>query len=94
MVKNSRTPARPDQLRPLNTPRGIRVLTENNLPAVLFGSRQERLPIVDIEETWCIDDEWWRDPIQRRYYRVLLENGSLRTIYVDVIAGTWNEQAY
>lgn len=94
MVKNSRTPARPDQLRLLNTPRDIEVLTENNLPAVLFGPSRERLPVVDIQETWCIDDEWWRDPIQRRYYRVLLQNGSLRTIYVDSIANSWHEQRY
>ena len=94
MVKNSRTPARPDQLRPLNVPKDIAVRTENNLPVALFGARRERLPVVDIQETWCIDDEWWRDPIQRRYYRVLLANGSLRTVYVDGVNGDWYEQGY
>jgi len=94
MVKNPRTPARPDQLRPLNTPREIRVVTENDLPVALLGARKERQEIVDIQETWCIDDEWWRDPIQRRYYRVLLANGSLRTMYIDFIAGSWHEQKY
>ena len=92
MVKNSRTPARADQLRPLNTPRPIRVAAQNNLPVALFGAAGERQPIVDIHETWCIDDEWWREPIHRRYYRVQLENGSLRTIYVD--GDAWYEQKY
>jgi len=94
MVKDPRTPARPDQLRPLNTPREIRVVAENNLPVALLTPNRERQPIVDIQETWCIDDEWWRDPIQRRYYRVLLQNGSLRTIYVDLVANSWHEQGY
>jgi hypothetical protein len=94
MVKNSRTPARPDQLRPLNTPRQIRVITKNDLPVALFGDGQQRQDIVDIQEIWCIDDEWWRDHIQRRYYRVQLRNGAMRTIYVDAIGGTWNEQKY
>ncbi len=94
MVKNPRTAARVDQLRPLNTPRSIEVMTENDLPVALLGARKERQAIVDIQEMWCIDDEWWREPIQRRYYRVLLVNGSLRTIYVDFIANTWHEQGY
>ena len=92
MVKNPRTPARADQLRPLNTPQPIRVATEHNLPVALFGAGQERQPIVTIHEMWCIDDEWWRESIHRHYYRVQLENGSLRTIYVD--GGSWHEQKY
>ncbi|MGE3797583.1 MAG: hypothetical protein AB7G88_07055 [Thermomicrobiales bacterium] len=92
MVKNPRAPARIDQLRPLNQPQPIRVEVEQNLPVALFGARQERQRIVDIHEVWCIDDEWWREPIHRRYYRIELENGSLRTIYSD--ANRWYEQKY
>jgi len=92
MVKNPRAPARADQLRPLNTPQPIRVETVLELPVALYSSRQERQPIVDINEMWCIDDEWWREPIHRRYYRIQLGNGSLRTIYADT--GVWYEQRY
>ena len=92
MVKNPRAPARADQLRPLNTPQPIRAEVENGLPVALMGFRQERHRIVDIHEMWCIDDEWWREPIHRRYYRVQLENGSVRTVYVD--EEVWYEQKY
>lgn len=94
MVKNPRTSTRPDQLRPLNAPRPIRVEVSQHLPVAIFGARQERQRVVDIQEMWCIDDEWWHDPIHRRYYRVQLENGSLRTLYVDSIGGEWYEQRY
>jgi hypothetical protein len=50
--------------------------------------------IVRIQDVWCIDDEWWRDPIARRYYQVVIESGALRTIYHDLIANAWFEQRY
>ncbi len=94
MVKNPRTPLRSDQLRPLNIPRSINVVTEQALPVGVIGPNGTRQEIVDIEDTWCIDDEWWREPIQRRYYRVTLETGSVRTMYLDQVSGTWHEQGY
>ncbi|MDQ3780751.1 MAG: hypothetical protein M3354_09440 [Chloroflexota bacterium] len=50
--------------------------------------------ILQIQDTWRIDDEWWRAPIARRYYLVLLEDDSLRTIYHDLVTGQWYAQAY
>lgn len=93
MVTNSRAPSRPDQLRPLNLPRPITVQTRNNLP-VAISDRGQQVRIVRIQDVWCIDDEWWRDPIARRYYQVVIETGALRTIYHDLIADTWFEQRY
>jgi hypothetical protein len=94
MVQNTRTPARADQLRPLNVPRPIEVISENDLPIALIGVGSQRQPIVAVQETWHIDDEWWRDPIHRRYHRVQLANGSLRTIYRDGGSERWQEQRY
>lgn len=92
MVKNPRTPARPDQLRPLNRPLPLRVETEQGLPVALFSAGQQRHAITEIQDTWNVDDEWWREPIHRRYYRVQLDNGSLHTICAD--AGSCHEQRY
>lgn len=93
MVKDSRAAARADQLRPLNQPRLVTVQVTAGLPvAVIEGERHT--PIKRIQDCWCIDDEWWRDPIQRRYYRVLLETGTIRTLYHDQMQDTWFEQAY
>ncbi len=92
MVTNSRTPARADELRPLNRPLPIQVETEQGLPVAITGSGHRQYAIVEIQDTWRIDDEWWRKPVHRRYYRVQLDNGSLRTMYVD--GEVWYEQRY
>jgi hypothetical protein len=48
--------------------------------------------VTAIQEVWRIDDEWWREPISRRYYRLLLEQGSMCTIYRDLLHDSWYEQ--
>ncbi len=94
MVKDSRTEIRPHQLRPLNLPRSVTVETARGLPAALVDKRGERIAIAVIEEDWSIDDEWWRDRVQRHYFRVRLDHGSLRTIFLDGESGRWFEQSY
>jgi hypothetical protein len=93
VVPNSRATTGADHLRPLNLPRPITVLAEGDQPAVLIdGGRRER--VAEVQDVWRIDDEWWRSPISRRYYRVLLASGSLRTIFHDLIADAWFAQTY
>lgn len=92
MVAHSRTSPRATGLRPLNTPRPIRVLTGDGLPIALIEGNQRRH--LQIEESWHVDDEWWRDPINRRYYRVRLDNGAVRTVYEDRERGQWFAQSY
>lgn len=94
MVKNPGTEIRPHRLRPLNLPRAVTVETERGRPVALTGKRGERIEIADIEEEWSIDDEWWRDRLQRRYFRVRLAHGLLRTIFLDAESNRWFEQAY
>ncbi len=93
MVPHPRAKTGADQLRSLNLPRPITVQLEHGQPAVLIdGTRRYR--VAEVQDVWRIDDEWWRYPISRRYYRVLLASGSLRTIYYDLIADAWFAQAY
>jgi len=93
MVTHSRASSRSDQLRPLNRPRPVGVMVEDGLPiAMIDGGHRAR--IERIQDTWCIDDEWWRDPIARRYYRVRLETGTIRTLYEDRFQDAWFEQGY
>ncbi len=40
-------------------------------------------------ETWRIDDEWWRDPIARRYVEVVLEGGGRMVVFEDLATGRW-----
>jgi hypothetical protein len=39
-----------------------------------------------VRETWRIDDEWWRRPIARRYWALVLDGGALVTVYRDLEA--------
>jgi hypothetical protein len=55
---------------------------------------QHRRRIERIQDSWCVDDEWWREPIQRRYYQIALDTGSIRTLYHDEVRGDWYEQRY
>ena len=93
MVADPGAEAGAGRLRPLNLPRPITIRAQTNRPVILVSGRQ-RHRIEEIQDSWRIDDEWWRAPIRRRYYRVVLDDGSLRTIYHDLGADAWYEQAY
>ncbi len=93
MVADTRATARADGLRPLNRPQPVTVQVVDGQPVLLVeGSRRRR--VLRIQDMWQIDDEWWREPISRRYYRLLLEDGVIRTVYHDLIRGTWFSQSY
>jgi hypothetical protein len=47
-----------------------------------------------IQDVWQVDDEWWREPISRRYLQVVLRGGVLRTLFHDRIADRWFAQSY
>jgi len=52
-------------------------------------STPERRPINEVLESWRIDDEWWREPISRRYYDVVLEGGGHVVLFEDLITEKW-----
>ncbi len=43
----------------------------------------------DFGENWRMDDEWWRQPIVRRYVEVVLEGGGRVVLFEDLITGEW-----
>ncbi|MBI4421515.1 MAG: hypothetical protein HY560_11885 [Gemmatimonadetes bacterium] len=51
-----------------------------------------RRTVEAIGEVWRVDDEWWRQPICRRYVEVMFEGGKHAVLYQDQIAGEWFEQ--
>lgn len=50
--------------------------------------------VLAIRDRWRIDDEWWRAPVSRRYFEVLLEGGQLHTIFQDGASERWFIQRY
>jgi len=93
MVPDSRAPARPDQLRPLNAPVAIAVTVADSRPQSIFVNRQIR-QVERVQDSWIIEDEWWRQPIQRQYFALLLDDGTRRTVYHDRVADAWFLQDY
>ena len=45
---------------------------------------------VGICNRWRVDDDWWRTPLARAYYKVVTRDGLLCTVYLDELRGTWH----
>ncbi len=77
------------RLRRLDTPRDIRVKTDDEGRPVRVARARRVLAVDRIVESWRIDDEWWRTPISRAYVTVVLEDGAHLTLYQDLMTGNW-----
>jgi len=100
MVAPARATLRADRLRAVNEPRLVAVeLNADGLPMAIrrskenSGGQETTAAVVEaILESWRIDDEWWRHPITRRYFEVLLEGGGRVVLFVDLVSGEWYVQ--
>jgi len=45
--------------------------------------------VLQVMDRWRIDDEWWRKEISRMYFRVVLANGAVITIFHDLVEDGW-----
>lgn len=92
MVPNPRASVRSHQLRSLNLPEPVRV--EKRGGRRWLVRQNQRLAIVQICDEWRIVDEWWRQPLSRRYFQLLLEDGRLITLFQDRLTNQWYLQSY
>ncbi len=52
-----------------------------------------RLRVALVREEWRVVDRWWTDePVNRRYFEVVLESGENTCVYRDAEAGCWFSQ--
>jgi len=52
-----------------------------------------RQPVAVVREEWRVVDRWWTDePVDRRYFDVVLESGEHACVYRDEDAGSWFSQ--
>jgi hypothetical protein len=59
--------------------------------AVTLSGR--RLRVLQVQDAWRIDDEWWRErPVSRLYFSVALEDGRVVTVYRDLLQESWWHQ--
>ena len=44
---------------------------------------------VEVCNRWRVDEDWWRAPIERDYFKVVGERW-LALVYLDRVDGTWH----
>ncbi len=95
MVTAAGAETRADRVRCLNLPRPVQVTvdTQSGVPVALHERNRPHM-VESIQDSWHVDDEWWRDPISRHYVQVILHDGAIRTLFHDRIADRWFEQTY
>lgn len=90
MVAHSRTSVRTDRVRALNLPSAVEVAVgDDGLPTAIVEGGRTGDRIAHIVEAWRMDDEWWRQPIHRRYVEVVLERGAHVVLFEDEVTNEW-----
>jgi hypothetical protein len=94
MVQDTRKTLHTDTLKPVNLPESISVKEDpKGKPAALETGRWQTVDT--IEDSWRIDDEWWRQrPTTRRYFAVRLAEGRRLVIFKDLTDDRWYRQSY
>lgn len=64
-------------------------LDEQRIPRVVKRGTGNEKRVESFGENWRMDDEWWRQPIVRRYVEVVLEGGGRVVLFEDLITGEW-----
>jgi hypothetical protein len=55
--------------------------------------RVNRQDVALVREEWRVVDRWWtHEPVQRRYFDVVLETGENAVVYHDGETGAWCTQ--
>lgn len=61
-------------------------------PLIVRADRKA-LRVDTVTDVWEVTDEWWRErPVARRYFSVLLEDGTRTTLFRDLADGGWYTQ--
>ncbi len=89
MVTDTRKALRPRTLKPLNVPVAVAVDEDKSgRPATLIDPKRDT--VIDIEDIWRLDDEWWRaEALSRIYYTITTSSGRRLTIFKDLATGNW-----
>jgi hypothetical protein len=100
MVASPRAPVRVDRLRSLNIPSPVSVTLDGHgrPSAVTVRDDQARSETIGdgqgwsveaVGEIWRVDDEWWRQPIVRRYVEAIFKGGKHVLLFEDLCTGQW-----
>ena len=75
--------------RRLATPGPVVASTDrHDAPVAIAGVVVER-----IQEEWVVEDRWWDEcPLRRRYFELVLADGSNWVMFRDLVDGRWFSQ--
>jgi hypothetical protein len=75
--------------RRLNAPRPARVQAgAGGRPLEVDGR-----PVDAVRESWLVEDRWWTsEPLRRRYWEVVTEDGRNLVVYRELERGGWFRQ--
>lgn len=81
------------RLKPLGRPKTVAVRTdEHGEPVFVRLPGKPARKVAVVRERWRIDDEWWRQAISRDYRTIVLDDGSVMTLYRDLLDDAWYAQ--
>ncbi len=81
------------RLKPLGQPKAVVVHTdERDEPTHVRIPGKPARQVAVVRERWRIDDEWWRQSISREYRTIVLDDGTVITLYHDLTDGSWYVQ--
>ena len=89
MVAHSGVAGHTRSARRLNEPSPALVTCKRGVPAAV-----NRVPVASVREEWRVVDRWWTEqPVRRRYFEVVLENGRNVVVFRDELDGQWYRQS-
>jgi hypothetical protein len=89
VVAHSRSARAARSARRLNAPRPA--LVEAHADGI--PRRVHRVGVALVREEWRVVDRWWtEEPVDRRYFDVVLETGENAVVYRDEESGAWFTQ--
>ena len=89
MVAHSRDAGAARSARRLNAPRPA--LVEAHADGI--PRRVNRQDVALVREEWRVVDRWWtEEPVDRRYFDVVLESGENAVVFRDGESGAWLSQ--
>ena len=89
MVADSRNPVALRAAGRINAPRPALV----EASPVGIPTRVNREGVALVREEWRVVDRWWTDePVQRRYFELVLESGQNVVVFRDEERGGWFSQ--
>lgn len=96
MEPHPRTSSGAHRLRLLNQPTQVELRLRGGRPAELRDQKRGRWRAVEsVEEVWRVEDGWWRGKsLLRTYFRLLLTDGHVVTVYQEGAGSDWWMQRY